>query len=168
MHFVSRFVIAGLSLAVVAAGCTGAQDARKPEPPKAYTDSMTSAGGGYKTTVTGTLSDSIVHLVAGDSLEWQSFGPLRITGKPEGLLVTYYPFIDLADTTRLRTLALSFFAALRPHFTNGEPPIIVLRAVNLRAKERTEHAQLHAFGVVLEKRSDGLWYGLHESAPLKQ
>src|SRR5689334_18523778 len=104
MHCISRYVIAGLSLTVVAAGCTGAQDARKPEPPRAHTDSMTSAGGGYTTTVAGTLSDSIVHLVTGDSLEWQSFGPLRITGKPEGLLVTYHPFVDLADTTRLRGL----------------------------------------------------------------
>jgi hypothetical protein len=129
---------------------------------------MTSAGGGYKTTRTGPLSDSVVYLAIGDSIELQSLGPLHITGKPDGLLVTYYPFVDFADTTRLRRIAVSFFAALRPKFENGEPPFIALRAVDLRAKARTDQSHLRAFGVVLERRSDGLWYGLNETTPLKQ
>jgi hypothetical protein len=91
---------------------------------------VTSARGSYKTTITGQLSDSVVHL------------------------------------TRVRAIALSFFSALRPKFA-VEPPFIVLRAVNLRAKERMGHAQLDAFGVVLEKRGDGLWYGLGERTPIR-
>lgn len=129
---------------------------------------MTSAGGGYKTTRVGALSDSIVHLAIGDSVELQSLGPLHISGKPDGLLVTYYPFTTLADTARLRRVALSFFAALRPKFINGEPPYIALRAVDLRASARTDDSHLRAFGVVIEKRSDSLWYGLNDSSPLKK
>ncbi len=168
MRAVCLLALNALALSLISTACTRAQDAPRQDSPKSRTDSMTSDAGGYKTTRTGALSDSIVHLVGGDSVEWQSFGPLRITGKPDGMLVTYHPFVDLADTSRVRVIALSFFTALRPKFANGEPPYIVLRAVDLRAKERSGQVQLHAFGVVLEKRSDGLWYGLNEKSPLKQ
>lgn len=131
-------------------------------------DSATSAGGGYTTTRTGPLSDSIVHLAGGDSVEWQSFGPLTITGRPEGLLVTYHPFFALSDTEHVRRTALSFFDSLRTKFTNGEPPYIVLRAINLRAAQRDSGRRSSAYGVVLERRTDGLWYSLDDSIPIRQ
>jgi hypothetical protein len=45
----------------------------------------------------------------------------------------------------------------------------VLRAVNVRAhdRDRPSATRLHAFGVVLEKHSDGHWYGLTDAKPVR-
>jgi hypothetical protein len=112
------------------------------------------------------LSDSIVHLATGDSIEWQSAGPAVVTGQPAGLLVTYYPFFDLSDTTRVVRTALAFFTRLRSKFEAEEPPFVVLRAVSLRAARRKGMYGMHAFGVVVQKRVDGRWYQLDDSIPL--
>ena len=127
---------------------------------------MESPGGGY-TTVAGSLSDSIVYLATGDSIEWQSAGPAQVTGQPEGLLVTYHPFFELADTARVRRTAFAFFQALRPKLGEREPPFVVLRAVSLRSAERSGPTPLRAYGIVVEKRADGLWYKLRDSTPLR-
>ena len=127
---------------------------------------MESPGGGY-TTVVGSLSDSIVHLATGDSIEWQSAGPAQVAGQPEGLLVTYHPYFELADTARVRRTAVAFFNALRPKLVDREPPFVVLRAVSLRSAERNGPTPLRAYGVVLERRVDGQWYRLGDSTALR-
>jgi hypothetical protein len=165
----SRLVIAlsGMALACSRPADRGETN-RAVESTSIRTDSMASAGGGYTTTVTGALSDSIVHLAAGDSLEFQSFGPAQVTGQPEGLLVTYHPFVSMSDSVRIRRVAIVFFDSLRTKFRYGEPPFVVMRAVDLRASERMGalRVPMHAYGLVLEKRADGRWYGLHETSPI--
>jgi hypothetical protein len=125
------------------------------------TDSMSSAGGGYTTTITGHLADSIVRLGTNDSVEWQSSGPAQVRGKADGLLVTYYPFFDIADTARVRRIAMVFFDSLRVRLPTEGPRIVVMRAVNLRATEREKSTYLRAFGVVLENDGHGQYYPLH-------
>ncbi|MDB4906230.1 MAG: hypothetical protein JWO05_1014 [Gemmatimonadetes bacterium] len=130
-------------------------------------DSATSAGGGYRTTRVGALSDTIIDVAGGDSVELQSAGTVTVKNQPDGLMVTYYPFFDLADTTRVRTTALAVFDVLRRRFENGGPPWIVLRAVNRPAVQRDSGGQDHFFGIVLEKRADGRWYTLHGASPVR-
>jgi hypothetical protein len=164
-----RIVLVGpMLLAICLAPALHAQQPAVAPVPAAVgrTDSMSSARGGYTTTLTAPLSDSIVRLATGDSIEWQSFGPARVTGEPDGMLVTYHPFFELADTARVRRVAIVFFDSLRTKFTDEEPPFVVLRAVNLTARERERSAQLGAYGVVLEKREDGKYYELHAAAPI--
>jgi hypothetical protein len=131
------------------------------------TDSATSAGGGYRTTRFGALSDTVLHLADGDSAELQSTGPARVPNEPEGLLVTYHPYTDVTDTVRMRQAALAVFDALRPKFVNGDPPWIVLRAADRPAKERNRGGRDHFFGVVLERHADGRWYPLHSATPVR-
>ena len=122
---------------------------------------MSSGGGGYTTTITGRLSDTVVRLGTDDSVEWQSSGPAQVTGKADGLLVTFYPFFDIADTIRVRRIAMVFFDSLRTRFPSDGPRMVVMRAVNLRAREREQSPYLKAFGVVLENDGHGQYYPLH-------
>ena len=114
------------------------------------------------------LSDSIVLLPNGDSLEFQATGPAIVPNRPHGLLVTYYPFADLADTIRLRSIAFEFFRTLMPRL-QPPPEWIVMRAVNVRALRRNQGGlyPMRAYGVVLERRSDGYWYPMNESQPIR-
>jgi hypothetical protein len=139
----------------------------EPQRLETITDSASSRGGGYKTTRVGALSDSIVHLANADSIEWQSFGLAQAPGRPDGLIITYHPFFALQDTGRVIRIALVLFDSLRKHFVGGEPPFVVLRAIDLRAAERTTDRKLRAYGVVIEKRTDGHWYRLGEASPVR-
>jgi len=130
-------------------------------------DSATSAGGGYRTTRFGALSETVIHLLDCDSVELQSSGTVQVTNKPDGLMVTYYPYGDLMDTIRMRQKALAVFDVLRPRFVNGDPPWIVLRAASRPAAERNRGGRDHFFGVVLEKHADGRWYPLNGASPVR-
>ena len=132
-----------------------------------HSDSATSAAGGYRTTRIGALSDTVLHLAGGDSAELQSAGSVQVPNEPDGLMVTYHPFAKTTDTAYLKRTALAVFDAVRPHFTNGEPPWIVLRAANRTAAERNAGGHDRFYGVVLEKHADGRWYPLHESTPVR-
>ena len=158
-------VFAGIGITIGA--CSRTPVAEPDRPAAIRTDSMRGPNGIYTTTASAPPSDSVVYLAIGDSVEWQSFGPARVTGQPDGLLVTYHPFFDIADTARVRRTSLAFFDSLRTKFVGGEPPFVVLRAVNLPAAKRVGPHQLHAWGLVIEKRADGHWYGLHEVTPVR-
>jgi hypothetical protein len=121
--------------------------------------------GGVVTTYTR-LTDSIVYLPYGDSLEFQATGPAVVPHEAPGLMVTFHPFFSLDDTVRVRKAALVFFQSLLPRLT-GPPPFIVLRAVDVPAARRNQggYYPLHAFGVVLETHDDGRWYELHQTTP---
>jgi len=132
-----------------------------------HSDSATSAAGGYRTTRIGALSDTVLHLAGGDSAELQSSGSVQVPNEPDGLMVTYHPYGGAKDTVYLTRTALAVFDELRPHFTNGEPPWIVLRAADRTAAERNGGGHDRFYGVVLEKHTDGRWYRLHESTPVR-
>lgn len=115
------------------------------------------------------LSDSIIHLARGDSVELQGAGPLVVRDEPQpGLMITYYPFLPLNDTAAVHQVALALFNQLRSHFV-GDPPFVGMRAVSLRAVDRQKGGQykLRTYGVVLERHSDGLWYELGATAPVE-
>ena len=113
------------------------------------------------------LSDSVVHLPTGDSLEFQATGPAEVPDRPPGLMITYHPFFPIADTARVKSAALALFRAVRERAGGTPPPpFVVLRAVGRRAAERRGTYEQQVFGVVLERRPDGRWYVLGERAPV--
>jgi hypothetical protein len=120
---------------------------------------------GYVTEYTH-LSDSVVHLPTGDSIELQATGPVEVPDKPLGVMITYHPFFPIGDTARVKSNALALFRAVRARAAGTPPPFVVLRAVSRRAAERRGVYQQQAFGVVLEQRSDGRWYLLGERDPI--
>ena len=72
-----------------------------------HSDSATSAGGGYRTTRIGALSDTVLHLAGGDSAELQSSGSVQVPNEPDGLMVTYHPYGGAKDTVYLTRTALA-------------------------------------------------------------
>ena len=127
---------------------------------------LAACGSGTTVTLAGHLTDSVVHLKSGDSVEFQSTGPAVVpTGT--GLVVTYRPYFSLDDTARVRGVALEFFWALLPRITTS-PPFVVMRAIDVPAARRNQggYYEIHTFGVVLERHADGQWYGMGEVAPI--
>ena len=55
---------------------------------------------------------------------WLTYAVCAVT------MVTYHLFAKATDTAYLKRTALAAFDELRPHFTNGWPPWIVLRAAD--------------------------------------
>ena len=122
-----------------------------------------------KVTIYGRLSDSVVRLPSGDSLEFQATGPAVVQSGPPGLLVTYRPFVPISDTARVRQVALGLFRTLEPRLASNAP-FVALRAVDRSAAERRRVGlyDMHSFGVVIERRADGRWYPLDESTPVPE
>jgi hypothetical protein len=116
--------------------------------------------------ILGPLSDSVVHLSSGDSVEVQSSGPAIVPNQPAGLLITYHPYFPLGDTARVRVVAVALFQFLLPRI-KAPPPFVVLRAVNLSAAERNRGGLYSgkAFGIVLARHDDGRRYDLHGTSP---
>ena len=128
----------------------------------------TSVGCRGDTTVTAYthLSDTVVHLSTGDSVEFQATGPAVVPNKAPGLLVTFRPYFTLGDTVRVRAAAIAFFQTLPPSMT-ADPAFVVMRAVDVPAARRNKggYYDLKTFGVVLERHGDGRWYGYQDSIP---
>ena len=116
--------------------------------------------------LSGHLADTIVRLSSGDSVEFQATGPAIVPGKAPGMMITYRPFFSLADTLRIHAVALEFFRTLLPQLP-GPPPFVVMKAVDIPAATRNQGGvyRFSAFGVVLERHSDGRWYGLGAAIP---
>ena len=128
-------------------GCTPADAGRAAEAARAaLPDNVTAYGH---------LSDTVVHLASGDSVELQASGPAVVADGAPGLLVTYFPFAGLADTVHVGRNAVELFAALRPSI--GAAPFVALRAVDVRAgaRRRAGAYQMNTFGVVLERCGGG-------------
>ena len=139
-------IAAVLGLTALASGCKGHENA--------------STRNGAYSSVSTRLSDSIVRLESGDSVEFQATGTASIPNSPSGMLITYHPFVDIADTARIETIALNLFRRLQPQLRDSSPPFVVLRAVDQPAsvRNRIGFYQMKNFGVVLEHRADGKWY----------
>ena len=133
----------------------------------ARSDTFTSAGGGYRTFQIGPLADTVIRLAGTDSAQFQSSGPLTVPNEPQGLMITYYPYFDIRDTDRVKRIALEVFDVVRPRFSNGEPPWLVLRAASRPTTERNQGGEVHFFGVVLKHHANGRWYPLDSSTPVR-
>ena len=116
--------------------------------------------------VTGRLSDTVLHLENGDSVELQATVSAVVEGSPPGRMVIFHPFTDFSDIPRLRQTAIALFHYLQPGIDSAPPPFVVLRATNLPAAQRKGFYNIENYGFVLERHADGKWYFLHESDPL--
>jgi len=112
------------------------------------------------------LSDTVVRLSNGDSVEIQATVPAVIPDGKPGTMVIYYPFRDFSDTVRLEQTAVALLAQLRPHFDSAPPPFLVLRAVNRRSRDRKGFYRVQYYGVVVQQHADGHWYLLGASQPV--
>ena len=155
-----RLIAIGVLIASIACTVRSESDTLRSE-------SAENAKGSYRTTRSGALSDSVLHLANGDSVELQSTDSVQVPNEPGGLMVTYYPYRDPADTVLMQQKALAVFDALRPRFARDNPPWIVLRAASRPAAQRNNGGQDAFFGVVLEKHADGHWYPLHGASPVR-
>jgi hypothetical protein len=113
----------------------------------------------------GPLWDRIVHLPSGDSVQVQSSIPAVVPNAPTGLLLTFHPFFPLTDSARVRAVAVALFQGMLAHTDTALPPFVVLRAVDKSSAERIGAYRMSAFGVVLERHADGVWYFLNETKP---
>jgi hypothetical protein len=120
--------------------------------------------------VYGHLSSEVVQLPTGDSLELQAEVPAVVEGSLPGKMFVFYPFSDLSDTIRLRHLATALLLSLRARLDSSPPPFVVLRAVNVPAAKRNQIGayEIEQFGFVVERRTDGQWYFLNQSEPIRQ
>ena len=116
--------------------------------------------------VAGRLSDTVIHLDNGDSVELQATVPAVVEGSPPGRMVIFHPFSDFSDTAQLRQTAIALFHYLQPGLDSAAPPFLVLRAANLPAAQRKGFYNIENYGFVLEHRPDGKWYFLHDSDPV--
>jgi hypothetical protein len=112
------------------------------------------------------LSDSVVHLPGGDSVELQARGAAVVPNQPPGVLITYHPFFALSDTVRVRAAAVALFHLLLPTIKTS-PHFVVFRAVDIPAAERNKVGAYHmsAYGIVFALHDDGRWYDLHGTSP---
>ena len=110
---------------------------------------------------------SIQHLPSGDSVAIIASGPATVPGQPTGLLIRFYPYSALADTNHLRELALQLWHELRPRLDSLAIPWLVLQATDQTPQPHVGFWHVENYGFVLERHSDGQWYFLHQTDPLK-
>ncbi len=110
----------------------------------------------------------IVRLPTGDSVLFVATGPIFDPNGDTGLMYEYHPYIPLEDTTRLRPQVLELWDAVRPKAESVRAPFVVLRATTRFTELPVpQPAIIKNYGFVLEKRTDGLWYFLYDSVPVR-
>jgi len=117
--------------------------------------------------VFGQLQSDTLRLVNGDSVELQARLPAVVPGSSPGRMYMYYPFCDLADSVRLRRIAVGVFMQVRSELEKAPPAFVVLRAVNLPTAQRKGRYNIENYGFVIEHRGDGHWYFLDESQAVR-
>jgi hypothetical protein len=118
-----------------------------------------------KTTMYSSLSERVVHLAGGDSVEWQATLPVVATDAPPAVLIEFYPFTP-PDTAELRRVAIELLPVVVRELPPPVQDVVILRAVSLPTAQRVGKYSLQTFGVVFERRTNGRWYLLHETEPV--
>ena len=106
-----------------------------------------------------------MHFPSGDSISILGSGPAVVANRSTGILVDYNPYLSLNDTVALKREALELWSVLRPHVDSAAATFVVLRAIG-RAPELVGYQTERAYGLLIEKRTDGKWYLLREGSPL--
>jgi hypothetical protein len=115
------------------------------------------------------IHQSAVRLQSGDSVFLVATGPIFEPNGDTGLMYEYNPYHgSLDDTLALRALALEVWPTVKPIADSLRRRFVVLRATN-RVSELPvpEPRVIWNYGVVLEKRANGLWYSLPDSVPIR-
>jgi hypothetical protein len=117
--------------------------------------------------VLGAQAAAVQHLPSGDSIAITASGPATVPNQPTGLLVRFYPYSTLGDTNHLRDLAVQLWRSLRPRLDSLAIPWLVLQATDQTPEPHVGFWHVENYGFVVERRSDGRWYFLHQTDPLK-
>jgi hypothetical protein len=105
---------------------------------------------------------AIIRFSSGDSVLILGSGPLNVPGRQSGLLIEFDPFIDVRDTVDAKTSALAVWRVLRTNLDTLHLGFVVLRATD-RVPTDTTPQHVHMYGVVVEKRKNGMWYIVGDS-----
>jgi len=110
----------------------------------------------------------IIRLASGDSVLFVATGPIFDPNGDTGLMYEYHPYISLDDPARLRPQVLELWETVRPKAESLRAPFVVLRATTRFTKLPVpQPAIIQNYGFVLQKRTDGLWYFLYDSIPIR-
>ena len=108
---------------------------------------------------------AVFHLPSGDSIEVVGIGPAVVPDRTAGLLFTFYPFVPIADTVRIRRVAAELWRVrVKSQLPAPPPSFVVLQATSRRAGPINGIARFENYGIVLERRADGNWYYLKGGA----
>jgi len=118
-------------------------------------------------TTYGRMSSRIVRLRSGDSVERQSTLQVAVPDGPSGRIAEFFPFIRLADTEALRAKAVALLDVVHPEFETSDVAFLALRAVELPVARRHGIYTIHNYAFVFERRSDGRWYALADTVPVR-
>lgn len=93
-------------------------------------------------------------------------GPIVVPNGLRGLLVRFYPYAGLADTTRLKVEAIELLGILRRELDSLGVPWVALQATNQSPGPRVGLFNVENYGFVVERHADGLWYLQGDVQPL--
>lgn len=103
-------------------------------------------------------SSAVQHLPSGDSIAVIMAGPAVVPNRTPGLLVRFYPYGSLSDTTRLRDLALALWHQLVPRLDSVGISWLVLQATDQTPGPQLGVFRVHNYGFVFERGADSVWH----------
>jgi len=108
-------------------------------------------------TPAGGQSSAVQHLPAGDSIAVIMAGPAVVPHRAPGLLVRFYPYAPLTDTTRLGDLAVALWQQLMPRLNSEGIGWLVLQATDQAPGQQLTIFRVHNYGFVFERGADSVW-----------
>lgn len=103
-------------------------------------------------------SSPVQHLPSGDSIAVIMAGPAVVPNRSPGLLVRFYPYDSLSDTTHLRDMALALWHQLAPRLDSAGISWLVLQATDQTPGSHLGVLRVHNYGFVFERGADSIWH----------
>ncbi|MGH7175790.1 MAG: hypothetical protein ACREJC_00290, partial [Tepidisphaeraceae bacterium] len=94
-------------------------------------------------------------------------GPAYAPDRDAGVLIEFNPSVSISDKRALQRKAVRLWLALRAQVDISAAGFVVLRATDRPPTLQGVHA-VHAYGFVIERRGDGLWYLMHDSLSIDE
>jgi hypothetical protein len=109
-------------------------------------------------TVVSSQSSAVQRLPSGDSIAVIMAGPAVVPNRTPGLLVRFYPYASLSDTTHLRDLAIALWHQLVPRLDSEGISWLVLQATDQTPGPHLGFFRVHNYGFVFERGADSVWH----------
>jgi hypothetical protein len=102
-------------------------------------------------------SSAVQRLPSGDSIAVIMAGPAVVPDRAPGLLVRFYPYASLSDTTHMRDLAVALWQQLVPRLDSEGISWLVLQATDQTPGPHLGVFTVHNYGFVFERGADSVW-----------